>query len=169
MGLYGPQVGPGGPKGGRGGPGSPGGRGGHGGHKGNGGTITAINGSKLSLRTENGTETVDTSHQPLENAQKYTPEHTEIALRVTKTNTRVELSVADQGPGIPSAERQKVFERFYRGDPARSRATGGAGLGLAIVADHEGAVHGHDNPGGGTKIVLDLPLAPSPPRPELTS
>ncbi|MDQ2759328.1 MAG: HAMP domain-containing histidine kinase [Actinomycetota bacterium] len=109
----------------------------------------------------------------LENAQKYTPEHTEIALGVTKTNTRVELSVADQGPGIPIAERQKVFERFYRGDPARSRSTGGAGLGLAIVAaivaDHEGAVHIHDNPGGGTKIVLDLPLAPSPPRPELTS
>lgn len=61
LGLYGPQGGPGGPKGGRGGPGGPGGRGGPGGHKGNGGTITAINGSKLSLRTENGTETVDTS------------------------------------------------------------------------------------------------------------
>ncbi len=58
----------------------------------------------------------------LENAQKYTPEHTEIALGVTKTNTRVELSVADQGPGIPIAERQNSLSALLGGHirPPRS-------------------------------------------------
>ncbi|MGI8428788.1 MAG: sensor histidine kinase [Solirubrobacteraceae bacterium] len=100
----------------------------------------------------------------VENAQKYSPAHTEIRLTVAQTNGHVELSVTDHGPGIPIAERQKVFERFYRGDPARSRTTGGAGLGLAIVAgviaDHGGHVRVDEGPGGGAKIVLDLPAAP---------
>ncbi|MHB1534929.1 MAG: sensor histidine kinase [Acidimicrobiales bacterium] len=97
----------------------------------------------------------------VENAQKYSPVNTEITLRVTPVDSLVRLAVADRGPGIDPAEREKVFERFYRGDPARSRDTGGAGLGLAIVAgivaDHHGQVRVEDNPGGGTMIVLDLP------------
>lgn len=105
----------------------------------------------------------------VENAQKYSPEHTEIALAVAKTNTHIEFSVTDHGPGIPTAERQKVFERFYRGDPARSRATGGAGLGLSIVAgiiaDHQGHIRVDETPGGGTKMVLNLPAAPTPATP----
>ncbi len=97
----------------------------------------------------------------VENAAKYSPPHAPITNRVTTHGTRAELSVSDHGPGIPPAERTKVFERFYRGDPAR--APGGAGLGLPIVAgiaaDHHGQVRIDDNPGGGTTIVLDLPLA----------
>jgi signal transduction histidine kinase len=99
----------------------------------------------------------------VENAQKYSPHHTEITLEVTRTANRVRLAVTDRGEGIPVAERDKVFHRFYRGDRARSRATGGAGLGLAIVAgvvaDHGGEVRVDQAPGGGTTIVLELPAA----------
>ncbi|MDQ6840138.1 MAG: HAMP domain-containing histidine kinase, partial [Actinomycetota bacterium] len=104
----------------------------------------------------------------IENAQKYSPEHTEVTIGVTTTANSVEVAVADRGPGIPVADRQQVFERFYRGDPARARATGGAGLGLAIVAgiiaDHHGHVRVDDNPGGGTNIVLEFPGVPGPER-----
>jgi two-component system OmpR family sensor kinase len=103
----------------------------------------------------------------VENAEKYSPEHSSVAITVTMTADNVELTVADQGPGIPPADRQKVFERFYRGDPARTRATGGAGLGLAIVAgivaDHHGRVRVDDNQGGGTKVVIELPGLADPP------
>ena len=100
----------------------------------------------------------------VENAEKYSPAGTEISLTVSGAGGRTRLAVIDHGPGIPVAERARVFERFYRGDPTRSRATGGAGLGLAIVAgvvaDHAGTVDVRDTPGGGATLVLDLPAAP---------
>jgi two-component system OmpR family sensor kinase len=99
----------------------------------------------------------------VDNAQKYSPLHTEITLAVSSADARVQLTVTDHGPGIPSADRDKVFRRFYRGDAARSRATGGAGLGLAIVAgivaDHDGHIRVDESPGGGAMIVLELPPA----------
>ncbi len=71
------------------------------------------------------------------------------------------LAVADDGPGIPPADRDRVFERFTRLDEARSAGTGGTGLGLAIVHDiadrHGGAVRVEDAPGGGARFVVDLP------------
>jgi two-component system OmpR family sensor kinase len=76
---------------------------------------------------------------------------------------RLRFAVVDDGPGIPTAERERVFERFHRTDPARSRAGGGAGLGLAIVraiADaHHGEVHATDPRGGarGARVELLLP------------
>jgi signal transduction histidine kinase len=101
----------------------------------------------------------------VENAQKYSPDHTEITLEVTRADARVQLSVTDHGPGIPIADRDKVFRRFYRGDAARSRATGGTGLGLAIVAgivaEHNGHIRVDEPHGGGTRIVLELPAAPT--------
>jgi two-component system OmpR family sensor kinase len=100
----------------------------------------------------------------IENAAKHSPPNTTITIRTTRTTTTAELSVTDRGPGIPPGQRQKVFERFYRGDPARARATGGTGLGLAIVAsiitDHHGKITIDDNPGGGTNIIVNLPLTP---------
>jgi len=84
------------------------------------------------------------------------------------------FAVLDDGPGIPASERERVFERFHRTDPARSRAAGGAGLGLAIVraiADaHHGEVHAAaPGPQGGARLELSLSgftAAPSPaPRP----
>ena len=70
--------------------------------------------------------------------------------------------MTNDGPGIPAAERERVFERFHRTDPARSRATGGAGLGLAIVRAiaeaHGGQVRAAPRPPGrGARVELMLP------------
>jgi two-component system sensor histidine kinase SenX3 len=76
----------------------------------------------------------------------------------------VEISVADQGIGIPARDLERIFERFYRVDPARSRATGGTGLGLAIVkhvtAAHGGTVLVWSKEGAGSTFTLRLPLRP---------
>jgi signal transduction histidine kinase len=75
----------------------------------------------------------------------------------------VRFSVIDDGPGIPSAERDRVFERFHRTDASRNRLAGGAGLGLAIVRAiteaHHGSVHATARAQGGTQIDLELPGA----------
>lgn len=77
--------------------------------------------------------------------------------------SRVELSVRDDGPGIPAEARVRIFERFYRADKARSRQQGGTGLGLAIVKNvvqaHGGDVRVEDAPGGGTEFFITLPAA----------
>lgn len=98
----------------------------------------------------------------VENAVSYSPPHTRVAVGVRRRNDRVEISVTDQGYGIPEAEQERIFERFYRVDPARSRATGGTGLGLAIVkhiaASHGGEVSVWSVPGAGSTFTLRLPL-----------
>ena len=82
----------------------------------------------------------------------------------TKTDDRmVELSVVDQGIGIPSTELDRIFERFYRVDPARHRSTGGTGLGLSIVkhvaATHGGEIRVWSVEGQGSTFTLTLPRA----------
>ena len=81
----------------------------------------------------------DRLHQILSNlvrnAVRHTPDGGIIVLSVTRRGEWVIIGVADTGEGIPAADLPHVFERFYRSDPARSRATGGAGLGLAIVRE----------------------------------
>ena len=78
----------------------------------------------------------------------------------------VEITVTDNGRGIPEAEREAVFERLYRVDPARSRSTGGAGLGLSlarrIVEAHAGTITAADVDGGGARITVFLPLPSRP-------
>jgi two-component system sensor histidine kinase SenX3 len=73
----------------------------------------------------------------------------------------VEITVTDQGIGIPAAELDRIFERFYRVDPARHRSTGGTGLGLSIVkhvaASHGGEVRVWSSPGQGSSFTLTLP------------
>ncbi len=101
----------------------------------------------------------------LENAVAYSPDKTRVDVS-TKAAARdsVEISVADQGIGIPERDRERIFERFYRVDPARSRATGGTGLGLAIVkhvtAAHGGQVTVESTEGKGSTFTLRLPLRP---------
>jgi two-component system OmpR family sensor kinase len=75
----------------------------------------------------------------------------------------IRFSVIDDGPGIPPGERNRVFERFHRTDPARTRSAGGAGLGLAIVRAiaiaHPGSVRATSSPEGGAQLELELPGA----------
>ena len=80
------------------------------------------------------------------------------------------IEVTDDGPGIPEAALDQVFERFYRADPSRSRKSGGAGLGLsivhAIVEAHGGTVVAAQADAGGTRITIELPkIAPSESQP----
>jgi two-component system sensor histidine kinase SenX3 len=99
----------------------------------------------------------------LDNAVDYSPDHTRVLVTLRRAgDATVEMSVADQGIGIPERDRERIFERFYRVDPARSRATGGTGLGLAIVkhvtAAHGGNVTVWSKVGAGSTFTLRLPL-----------
>ncbi|HJY98024.1 MAG TPA: ATP-binding protein, partial [Streptosporangiaceae bacterium] len=99
----------------------------------------------------------------LENAVAYSPERTRVVISTKKTpDGNAEVSVADQGIGIPERDLERIFERFYRVDPARSRATGGTGLGLAIVkhvmAAHNGKVTVRSVEGAGSTFTLFIPL-----------
>jgi two-component system sensor histidine kinase SenX3 len=99
----------------------------------------------------------------LENAVAYSPDKTKVHVSTGQAGTdAVEISVADQGIGIPERDLERIFERFYRVDPARSRATGGTGLGLAIVkhvtSAHGGEVTVLSTEGAGSTFTLRLPL-----------
>jgi two-component system sensor histidine kinase SenX3 len=99
----------------------------------------------------------------LENAVAYSPDRTRVSVATrTVSSWMAEISVTDQGIGIPERDRERIFERFYRVDPARSRATGGTGLGLAIVkhvtAAHGGNVTLWSQEGDGSTFTLRLPL-----------
>jgi heavy metal sensor kinase len=98
----------------------------------------------------------------LDNAVKYTPAGGEISLALTRQNGNAEIVVRDTGIGIAEVDRQRVFDRFYRVDKARSRALGGAGLGLSIVRwiveVHGGDIHVDSAPGRGSTFTVDLPL-----------
>jgi len=103
----------------------------------------------------------------LANVRAHTPPGTPAAVRLTATGDgRAVLAVADQGPGMDQATCARVFERFYRADPSRSRTSGGSGLGLsivaAIVAAHRGRVGVTSTLGVGTCFTVELPLAPAP-------
>lgn len=97
----------------------------------------------------------------LENAARHATSLVE--LKVQSEGTNAVVTVGDDGPGIPEAERERVFDRFVRLDSDRSRRGGGAGLGLAIVSEvvaaHGGNVAVGDRPGGGALLVVRLPLA----------
>ena len=73
----------------------------------------------------------------------------------------LEVAVDDDGPGIPTAERERVFDRFHRADTSRSRRTGGSGLGLAIaraiVEAHGGEIAATESPLGGARVAFTLP------------
>jgi two-component system phosphate regulon sensor histidine kinase PhoR len=97
----------------------------------------------------------------VENAANYAPEGTTITLSARRDGRHVALMVEDEGPGIPEADRQRVFERFYRVDKARSRETGGTGLGLSIVKHlvglHGGDVRVENRFTGGARFVVRVP------------
>ena len=98
----------------------------------------------------------------LDNAIAYSGPGSTVTVSSRATGGAVEISVADEGIGIAEKDLERVFERFYRSDPARSRATGGTGLGLSIVkhisTNHGGTVHVSSVEGEGATFTLRLPL-----------
>lgn len=100
----------------------------------------------------------------LANARVHTPAGTPVEVTVGPDGAAAVVEVADHGPGLPVGADRRVFERFYRADEARSRASGGAGLGLAIVAGVVEAHHGEATvasaPGAGARFRLHLPQRP---------
>jgi two-component system, OmpR family, sensor histidine kinase SenX3 len=107
----------------------------------------------------------------LANAVAYSPENTKIAVGARARGGFAEIAVTDSGIGIPRADRERVFERFYRVDQSRATSTGGTGLGLAIVkhvaSNHGGSVSVWSEEGLGSTFTLRIPLAvedrPEPP------
>lgn len=101
----------------------------------------------------------------LGNAVTHTPTGTPIDVRIRTDSAAgvVLLTIADRGPGIPTEDATRIFERFYRTDVSRSRAAGGTGLGLSIVASlvaaHRGSVGVRQRDGGGAEFTVTLPLA----------
>lgn len=101
----------------------------------------------------------------IENAVRYATSGVGVSTSVT--DTQVVVVVTDDGPGIPAADRGRVFDRFVRLDSSRDRSSGNSGLGLAIVreivAAHRGSVSITDRPGGGARFVICLPRAATGP------
>jgi two-component system OmpR family sensor kinase len=100
------------------------------------------------------------------NAVRHTPAGTPIRVTLSLEGGQARLSVADEGPGLAPEHAARVFEPFYRADPSRARETGGAGLGLAIVAaivaDHGGTVDVESVEGAGATFTVRLPLGSTP-------
>lgn len=102
----------------------------------------------------------------LTNAAVHTRPSGGIRVEVRRHGDRVTTEVDDDGPGLAPRQAAHVFDRFWRADPARSRARGGSGLGLpivdALVTAHRGTVHLDTSPAGGTTVRVDLPAGPAP-------
>ncbi|MBW8485386.1 sensor histidine kinase [Actinomadura parmotrematis] len=103
----------------------------------------------------------------IDNAVAYSPENTRVVVATRRADEAyAEINVTDQGIGIPPGDLERVFERFYRVDPARSRQTGGTGLGLAIVkhvvTKHDGQVTVWSKEGSGSTFTIRLPLLNPP-------
>lgn len=105
----------------------------------------------------------------VENAVRYNRDGGRVDVRVRRDGTQVVLEVEDTGIGIPEADRDRVFERFYRVDKARSRAAGGTGLGLSLVRNaverHGGTVTVDSVPGEGSLFRVVLPVEGAPAAP----
>ena len=102
-------------------------------------------------------------HNLIANAIQYSPKGSRVGVGVSNADGIVEIAVTDQGIGIPDEELDRVFERFFRIDPARSRHTGGSGLGLSIVKhvvqNHGGDIRVWSQPGNGSTFTIRLPEA----------
>jgi signal transduction histidine kinase len=126
---------------------------------------------RLSLTVGAGAETVladpakihDVLRNLTANASTYSPEGTAIEIVAERVDDRVEITVRDQGPGIPESDLSRVFERFYRVDKSRARDPGGIGLGLAIVKHlvelHGGSVSASNRTPAGAAFTIKLKAA----------
>lgn len=101
----------------------------------------------------------------LENSLRYTTAPGQVRLTARSLGQSIEIRLDDSPPGVPQADLTRMFDPLYRADPSRSRAFGGAGLGLAIARaiaqTHDGQLRAEASPLGGLAMVLTLPLQPS--------
>jgi signal transduction histidine kinase len=99
----------------------------------------------------------------VDNAVRFTPIGGSVTVTARRRNGAVEVAVSDTGAGIPAEHLPRLFERFYRADPARARGDGGTGIGLAIarsvVEAHGGQIRAESEPGRGSVFTFDLPAA----------
>ena len=106
----------------------------------------------------------------IENAVRYSPPRGEVTVSVAPWRSGVQVRVADQGPGIAPADRERVFDAFTQLGAAAPDATGGSGLGLAIsraiVLAHGGRIWIEGTPGGGTSVAFELPVRSAAPVPQ---
>jgi two-component system OmpR family sensor kinase len=146
--------------------------------------MSQTRGVHLSLRCDAGVETAVLRADPdrlkqvllnlLDNALRYTPEEGEVRVWATADTTGkwLQIGVQDTGQGISPEDLPHIFDRFYRGDLSRTRATGNTGLGLsiarAIVQRHGGSISANSSPGEGATFTIVLPMtrAQSTPEPE---
>src|SRR3954468_613503 len=131
----------------------------------------AARGQRIEIRVGDGAGTVradpvklhDALRNLVANAITYAPEGSIIRLTADRLDSRVAISVSDEGPGIPDEDLDRVFERFYRVDKSRARDPGGTGLGLAIVKHlvelHGGTVRAGNNPDGGARFTITIAAA----------
>lgn len=134
-------------------------------------TQPQLEGKGLKLKVELPEEPVEANVDPdrigqvlvnlLSNAQRYTPDGGQITVRLWQQDGKACVSIADTGPGIAPEDLPHVFERFWRADRARARASGGSGLGLSIakqlVEAHGGQIWVESSPGHGTTFTFTLP------------
>ncbi|GAB4505338.1 MAG: ATP-binding protein [Anaerolineales bacterium] len=97
------------------------------------------------------------------NALRYTPPGGRLWLEITEAGSSVSLSVNDDGPGVPEEDLPHLFQRFWRGEKSRARASGGAGLGLSIARQlteaQGGSIHAENRPEGGLRVEIHFPTA----------
>ncbi len=98
----------------------------------------------------------------MENSLRYTDPQGKIAIQVTQDHNQLSIIWQDSAPGLSAEQCQHLFERFYRAEGSRNRASGGSGLGLAIcyniVEAHHGTISAAPSPLGGVKITINLPI-----------
>jgi two-component system sensor histidine kinase SenX3 len=99
----------------------------------------------------------------LSNAVQYSPSASRVGVGISKRKGFIEVAITDQGMGMAPDEVERIFERFYRTDEARSRTTGGTGLGLSlvkhVVVNHGGEIKVWSQPGSGSTFTVRLPDA----------
>ncbi|AZI58990.1 two-component sensor histidine kinase [Nakamurella antarctica] len=131
------------------------------------GVDVSVGGTEGLLITGDRTLLVTALTNLVDNAIHYSPAATPVSISRVSREGGVEISVTDRGTGIAAAHQERVFERFFRADPARSRNTGGTGLGLAIVkhvaANHGGEVTLFSRVGIGSTFTLKLPSTSGSP------
>ena len=135
------------------------------------GIVLSLNGRVIPVEVPDDDVLVRVGREPfttavknlVENAIHYSPAHTTVSVGIGVVGDRVRIRVVDQGIGIPKESLGRIFERFYRVDPARSRETGGSGLGLAItkhcVQECGGTISVWSREGEGSTFTIELPVA----------